>query len=185
MRKNIVALGFIITAFGLFLNTALAQSEPSLRLFIISPSPGEVIQGKEVKVIVRLPAKITRDEYHVHLWLDALPEHENELSVVLEDIPEYTYTDVFSGLHTIYAEVYRNNHVALAERMFTQVEFETNDEELKPATDPDGQTQPPSDGGGGLWMPQGSRNTILSLALIFIVIGLLWYIFGRQKKNRA
>ncbi len=179
MKKHLIIIGLVIIVLGSFGGAVFAQSEPPTRLFIISPAPGEVIQGKEVKVTVRLPAGVTLDEYHVHLWLDALASHENELSAVLEEIPEHTYTSVFSGLHTIYAEAYRNDHVELDQRMFTKVEFETADEQLKPATDPD---SPPAVGDGSS-IARGSGNTLFALAFIAAVIGLLWYLFGRQKKH--
>lgn len=160
---------------------AYAQSEPPPRLFIVSPSPGEVIQGKEVKVIVRLPSEVTLDDHHIHLWLDTLPAHDNELAVSLEEIPEYTYVNVFSGLHKLYAEVYRNDHLSIDRKMFAEVEFETIDEEIRPAPNEDGQVQLPPDSEGGSFIPQGGGNTLFALALIGIGIALLWYIFGRQK----
>lgn len=175
--------GLCIVIFGALAGAVFAQSEPPPRLFIVSPAPGEVIVGTDVKVIIRLPSEITLDEYHVHVWLDTLPAHDNELAVSLEEIPEYTYSNVFSGLHKLYAEAYRNDHTPLDRKMFAEVEFETVGEEIKPVPADGGQPQIPPAEEGGLFIPQGSGNTLFALVFIAAAIALLWYIFGRQKRR--
>lgn len=176
-------LYFVPLVFLTFGSGIYAQSEPPPRLFIISPAPGEVIVGTDVKVIIRLPAGVTLDDYHVHLWLDTLSAHDNELAVSLEEIPEHTYSNVFSGLHKLYAEAYRDDHTPVDRKMFAEVEFETGGEEIKPAPAKDGQQEAPPEGAGGQFIPQGSGNTLFALILIAIFIGLLWYIFGRQRRR--
>lgn len=179
-RRTFLYLCAIV--FLALVNRAVAQSEPPPRFLIISPSPGEVISGSAVKVIVRLPSEITLDDHHVHLWLDALPEHDSELAVSLEETPEYTYANVFSGLHKLYAEVYRNDHLPLDRKMLAEVEFETADEELKPAPNKEGSVPLSPNREGGSFIPAGGGNTLFSLVLITIFVALLWYRFGRSKK---
>ena len=174
--------------------TALAQTEPPPRLFIITPSPGEVIYGDTVNVIVDIPSDITLvdpetnqekqdGEGHLHLWLDASPLHDETVSVTPPERPEYTYTKVFSGLHTLSARLYHNDHTPYEPRLSAKVEFETVGEELKPARSR-GEDAGISlnDWSAGLFLPSGRGNTAGVVAVLVILIGALWYFFGRKKK---
>lgn len=160
-----------------------AQSASPPRLSIISPAPGEVVPGKDVKVILELPAGVTLEQNHVHLWLDTLPTHSNELGILLEKTLEYTYADVFSGLHTLYAEAQRNDHQPLAPKLTAEVEFEVVGAELKPAVKNLGPGEQSSENAGGLGLARGTQNTAFALILIVVVVGLLWYTVGRADKK--
>lgn len=191
---SIFTVPFLILYF-LFLpsSLALAQSEPPPRLFIVSPSPGEVILSDKVPVIVNLPADLIlanpaeRQEHvdgegHLHLWLDATPIHDDTVSVTLAEAPVHVYENVFSGLHTLFAEFYRNDHSPYEPLLAAKVEFETGGEELKPA--PEGGEDPGVSVGdiyGGLFLPPGKGNTAMALVVVLLVIFILWYIFGRKR----
>lgn len=173
---------------------AVAQSAPPPRLFIVSPAPGEVIAGTDVKVIVQLPPAITlvdpqthtanvEGEGHVHMWLDALSAHDDEVSVALVGTNEYIYHSVFSGLHTLHVALFQNDHTAYPSRFAAAVEFETVGEELKPAPIQGGQSPEPSVGGTGLFLPHESGNTLFGIVLIAVFVALLWYIFERRKRT--
>ncbi len=172
-----------VVMLGMTTRAVFAQSEPPPRLLIVSPSPGEVIQGNEVRVVVALPPEITLADYHVHLWLDTLSVHDNEHAVSLEKIPEHTYANVFSGLHRLYAEVYKNDHTPLDQKMAAEVEFETVGEELKPSPPKWQQGGVPPEGNAGLFLPRGQSNSILATLIIIITVAILWIIFVRKTKH--
>lgn len=194
---SIFTLPFLILYF-LFLSAplALAQSEPPPRLFILSPAPGEVILSDKVQVIVNLPKDLSlidpaeRQEHvdgegHLHLWLDATLIHDDTVSVTLAEAPVHVYENVFSGLHTLYAEFYRNDHSPYEPLLAAKVEFETGGEELKPAPDA-GEDSGVSVGDiyGGLFLPPGKGNTIFVIILVMIGSGVLWYFFGRRPRKK-
>lgn len=185
---SVVAIGAI---------TALSEAKAapvSSELFIVSPAPGEVIASDEVTVQVRLPdgfelidpqmhAEHTEGQGHLHLWLDALPNHADETSVVRTESGTYTYKNVFSGLHAIYVELYRNDHLQYDPPISAQVQFETFKELLTAPSDEVPASAPPTSK-GGLFLPPGGGNTLLAILIIAIAIGILWYIFGKSRRKQ-
>lgn len=179
---SILALGLGHFAFAHEADLGTA-AHASSALQIISPAPGEVIAGDKVKAIVILPDGFALDDYHVHLWLDTLPVHDSSLGVSLTDTTEHTFEGVFSGLHTLYAEIYRDDHAPMTQRLYVQVEFETVNEELKGVPKDEGKVEAPPDGSGGLFLPRGKGNTALAIILVVVALAILWFVFGRSRKQ--
>ncbi len=163
---------------------AWAQTEP--RLLIISPAPGEVVAGDEVFVEVRLPAGFSladpsvptqhvSGQGHLHLWLDAQPAHAEATSIILNSETQYRYANVFSGLHTLYAELYRNDELPYEPSIADEVNFETYREILTPPTDGGGVRVPPPG------TPAGRGKTALTIGLVVFIFAILWHFFGRRK----
>lgn len=162
-------------------------------IFIISPAPGEVIVGSQAALKVELAPRFTLTDPelyprhadgqgHLHIWLDTLPRHDDAVSTVLTDTSEYTLKNVAPGLHTIYAEFFRNDHAAYEPRVIGSVEFENTAEVIFPA----GGVAAPGVGApassSGIFLPAGRSNAILSIALILAALGILWYLLGRKRK---
>lgn len=190
--KSILTLA-ILLFFALPMRILSAQSEPPPRILILSPAPGEVISGTAVKVIVQLPpGMILTDpaahpnpvdgQGHLHVWLDAAPNHDDGLSIVLTKTSEYTYQKVFSGLHAVYAEFYGNDHASYGTRYLAKVEFETVNEEIRPAK-PEGNEPSAPESTGGLFLPPGRGKTFISIIITVFVIGVLWLTAGRPQKR--
>lgn len=161
-------------------------------LFIVSPTPGEVLSGSAVQVIVKLPEGIrlvnpeqyaanTDTDGHLHFWLDALPRHDDLTSVTITATPEYTYTNIFSGLHTLRAELVKNDHTPFVPPITAAVEFETMGQPIKKIAVPSPSIAVPPDAGGGLFIPRGSGNTALALVFIALAMAILWFVFERKK----
>lgn len=176
---------FLLTAAFLLLSliqTAQAQSELSTRLFIVSPAPGEVIFGNKVNVEIALPDDNIGGEGDVYIWIDAGLDYNKETAVVLDETLKYTYTDVYPGLHTIYAEYIGDDENAIYTHK-TSVDFETIEQELKPAPVGDSGTPATPEPVGGLFLPSGGGNTILAIVLAVFAIIILWYLFGKKRKK--
>lgn len=163
----------------------------SPELFIISPAPGEVIASDEITVQVRIPDGFElvdpgthtahkEGQGHLHIWLDAVANHAGETSAVLTDRETYTYKNVFSGLHTIYAEFYRNDHLRYDPPIAAQVQFETFKELLTAPGDEQTSAAPPTST-GGLFLPPGGGNTVLAVLVVAAGVIILWYWFGRKR----
>lgn len=163
------------------------------QLMILSPAPGEVIQGSQVSVKVKLPPEFSLvdpavqtphagGEGHLHIWLDALPAHDDAVSVTLADSPEYQYAQVFSGLHTLHTEFFRNDHLPYEPRQAAAVEFETAGAEQVTAGVPVSVPVPP-ESSGGLFLPQRQGTMPIIIIVLIVAIALLWYSFGRSKEK--
>lgn len=191
MRITCGPFGFFVGCILLVVGTTTyAQSSP--QLFIISPAPGEVIQGTRVKVVSELPANLTlrnpeiytthtEGEGHLHVWLDALPAHDDTISVVLHNSTEYTFENVISGLHTLHVEYFRNDHRPYEPSLYASVEFETVAEELKSVPRQEGSVEAPPETEGGLFLPRGQGNTTLTLLIVVLIVAILWHAFGRKR----
>lgn len=180
---GVAILGGIVTA---------AYAGPA-DLFIISPAPGEVIFGNRVALKVELSSQFTltnpelypthvSGQGHLHIWIDALPSHDDAVSSVLTDTLEHTLENISPGLHTIYVELFRNDHAAYEPRVITSVEFENTVTLISPQ----GESPQPEVGapgsGSGIFLPPGRSNTILSIVLILVALLILWHLFERRKK---
>lgn len=182
----------IIGVIGIIVPTlAYTATALSSQLFIISPAPGEVIIGKTVAVAIELPREIVlrdpqkftarvENEGHLHLWLDALPAHDESISITLADKAEHILENVKPGLHTLYVEFVYSDHQPYAPRRSATVEFETVGEEIKPAVDQDGQVEAPPEVSGNLFIPAGKSRPALTLGIIGIIILILAYLFYRR-----
>ncbi len=161
---------------------------------VISPAPGEVVEEDTVRVVVQLPEGFklvdpalnsvnAQGEGHVHLWLDALPRHDDAVSKTLDVTPEYTYTNVFSGLHTLRAELLRNDHVSYDPPLVAFVDFETNGHVLTSQESSTPPATPEQD--GGFFLPRGRGNSLVALAIIFAIGIILWFLVGRTRGNKT
>lgn len=170
----------------------LVYAQTAAAFMIVSPAPGEVVQGDAVRVVVQLPDGFTlvdpavhtahvHGEGHVHLWLDALPRHDDAVSKTLSAASEYTYTNVFSGLHTLRAELLRNDHTPYEPPFVATVDFETNGTAL-PSAGSSGQRAAPEQS-GGFFLPRGRGNSIVVLVIILVIAAILWFLVGRNKKS--
>ncbi len=183
MQNILIVVTILLGLFG----PTYVFSQDEARLLIVSPAPGEVVAGDAVFVEVRLPAGFTladpnvekqhvQGEGHLHLWLDAQPTHAETTSVVLNSEVQYRYTNVFSGLHTLYAEFYRNDEQPYEPRIADEVNFETYREILTPPVDGGSANVPPPA------TPAGRGRIALAVALLIFAVAVLWNFFGRKKK---
>ncbi len=187
-------------------------------LFIVSPTPGEVLAGTDIKVSVKLPegmrlvdpalhAENKEGQAHLHLWVDpvrdrsslddrtslqggsasngvdALTSHDGTVSVVLTDTPEYTYTNAFSGLHTLHAELFQNDHAPFVPPIKASAEFETMGQPIKEVTTISPEIEVPPDAGGGLFIPRGAGNTTFAIIFVVLALAILWFVFERKHKD--
>lgn len=175
----IICLMMGVLAFSLPLH---AQTPATMT--IVSPAPGEVIEGDVVQVLLQVSSELKLGENaRVHLWLDVL-ERTSDNAVASRE-PSYIFNNVRSGLHTLHAEVVRQDGSSFDQKMEAKVEFETFKEELKrePRRGEDRGGAPPEPD-GGLFLPRGkSSNTIFTIVLVVIGAAILWFVFGRQDKK--
>lgn len=162
-----------------------AQSNPPAQLFIISPSPGEVILSKKVHVILDFPQD-SKGQPHARLWLDASADHDKSISI-MPDGKEYTFDNISPGLHTLYVELFYtgdstwSNDRPYDQPIFATVDFETIGEEIKPAPVVEEEAGATPGFLNGLFLPPGQGNTILTIVLIALAILILWYIFKHPR----
>ncbi len=163
------------------------------QLFIISPAPGEVLQGNAVKIAVKLPPGITLvdpathtvltpGEGHLHFWLDSLPKHDDATSVTVFGSPEYTYTNTFSGLHTLRVELFQNDHTSYAPPMIASVDFETVAQSI-PQSTAQSRTIEVRVPNKWLLIPHSRSNMIFASVIAVLALAILWFVVERKKKK--
>ena len=192
MRENMRRF-FSGVVVGVLLLVALpARTEQPGSFVILSPSPGEVIMGNTVQVKIALPEGLRivdpavhtvnlPGEGHLHIWLDALPRHDDAVSIsISEGASEHTYPNVFSGLHTVYAEFLRNDHSPFDPKMSASVEFETVGTVVSPGV-VDGASAS-TDNKGERFFQRGKGSSVGVLIGGILIGVVLWFLSGRNKK---
>ena len=188
-----------------FYGKAAAADVPQSLITIVTPTPGEVISGSTVTVKVKLPEAFqlvdpvahpaqVEGQGHLHIWLDpvrgsalsggdTLPTHADNLSKELIDSTAVQYDHVFSGLHTMYAEFFRNDHTAYGTKQAASVDFETVSTEQVTSGGAGQKTEAAPEGSGGLFLPHTSGTMPVVVILLIVMIALLWYTFGRTQEK--